>query len=129
VRLRQLGQVAAEVWNGSTGRWQGKGQATGRPFAFETLGTSLEPPCGEILLPQSASIRPLSLPGPGPPFAIGWPAMPLGRTGDCLKRALAVMIFLRVLIESILEETHSNRYRHAVRPLASCRRLGGALED
>ncbi len=109
MRLRQLGQAAAEVRNGSTGRWQGKGQATGRPFAFETLGTSLEPPCDEFLLPQSASIRPLAWPGPGPPFAIGWPAMPLGRTGDCLQRALAAMFCMRVLIASIWEETCSNR--------------------
>ena len=109
MRLRQLEQAAAEVWNGSTGRRQGKGQATGRPFAFETLGGSLEPPCGEFLLPQSANISPLSWPGPGPPLAIGWPAMPLRRTGDCLQRALAVMFYLRVLIESIWEETCSNR--------------------
>jgi hypothetical protein len=33
------------------------------------------------------------------------------------------------LIESILEETRSNRYRCAVRPLASCRRLGGAIAN
>jgi len=65
VRLRQLGQAAAEVWNGSTGRRQGKGQATGRPLATATLGTSLEPPCGEFVLPQSANIRPLAWPGWG----------------------------------------------------------------
>jgi len=35
--------------------------------------------------------------------------MPLGRTGDCLLRALAVMFWLRVLFESIWEETCSNR--------------------
>jgi hypothetical protein len=54
--------------------------------------------------------------------------MLLQRSRACLLRVLAAMFCLRVLIESILEETHSNRYRHAVRPLASCRRLGGALE-
>jgi hypothetical protein len=89
VRLRQLGQAAAEVWNGSTGRRQGKGQATGRPLATATLGTSLEPPCGGIVLPQSASIRPLAW--LGQPFAIGRLAMLLQRSGACLLRALAVM--------------------------------------
>ena len=64
----------------------------------------------------------------GQPFAIGRLAMLLQRSRACLLRVLAAMFCLRVLIESILEETHSNRYRHAVRPLASCRRLGGALE-
>ena len=113
--LRKLGQAAAEVWNGSTGRWQGKGQATGRPFAFATLGGSLEPPCSEIFLPQSASIRPLAWPGPGPPFAIGWPAMLLQRTGACLLRVLEVTFWLRVLFASIWEEDHCNRYRCAVR--------------
>ena len=37
------------------------------------------------------------------------------------------MFCLRVLIESIWEETRSKRYRHAVRHLVSCRRLGGAI--
>jgi hypothetical protein len=74
VRLRQLGQAAAKVWNGSTGRWQGKWQATGRPFAFETLETSLEPPCGEIFLPQSASNRPLAWPGLAGAAVRHWPA-------------------------------------------------------
>ncbi len=128
MRLQQLGQAAAEVWNGSTGRWQGKGQATGRPFAFETVGGSLEPPCGEIVLPQSASFSPLAWPWSGPPFKIGRFTMPLGRTGDCLQRALAAMFCLRVLIASILEETRSNRSRRAVHHLASCRRLAGANE-
>ncbi len=54
--------------------------------------------------------------------------MLMPQTGACLLRALAAMICLLVLIESILEETRSNRYRNAVRPLASCRRLGGAHE-
>ena len=107
MRLRQLGQAAAEVWNGSTGRWQGKGQATGRPLATATLGTSLEPPCGGIVLPQSASIRPLAW--LGQPFAIAGTARPLGRSGDCLQRALAAMFCLRVLISSVREETLSNR--------------------
>jgi hypothetical protein len=31
------------------------------------------------------------------------------------------------LIESILEQARSNRYRHGVRHLASCRRLAGAI--
>ena len=35
---------------------------------------------------------------------------------------------LRALIESILEQARSNRYRHAVRHLASCRRLAGAID-
>ena len=54
--------------------------------------------------------------------------MPLGRTGDCLQRALAAMFCLRVLIASIWEETRSKRYRHAVRHLVSRRRLGAAIE-
>jgi len=37
------------------------------------------------------------------------PAMLLQRTGACLLRALAVMIWLRVLIVSVSEETLSNR--------------------
>ena len=38
------------------------------------------------------------------------------------------MFCLRVLFESIWEETRSKRYRHAVRHLVSFRRLGGAIE-
>jgi hypothetical protein len=38
------------------------------------------------------------------------------------------MINLRVLIGSIWGQARSNRYRHAVRRLASCRRLAGAIE-
>jgi hypothetical protein len=45
----------------------------------------------------------------GQPFAIAGPAMLLQRTGACLLRALAAMFCLRVLIESIWEETLSNR--------------------
>ncbi|MFN7897517.1 MAG: hypothetical protein ACK5Q6_15440 [Cyanobacteriota bacterium] len=56
----------------------------------------------------------------GQPFAIGWPAMPLGRTGDCLQRALAAIFCLRVLIASIWEENRCNRECHAVRHLPSC---------
>jgi len=41
--------------------------------------------------------------------------MPLGRTGDCLQRALAAIFCLRVLIASIWEENRCNRYRCAVR--------------
>jgi len=41
---------------------------------------------------------------------------------------LAATFCLRALIESILENARSNRYRHAVRHLASCRRLAGAIE-
>jgi hypothetical protein len=40
---------------------------------------------------------------------------------------LAATLCLRALIESILEQARSNRYRHAVRHLASCRRLAGAI--
>ena len=40
---------------------------------------------------------------------------------------LAATICLRALIESILEQARSNRYRHGVRHLASCRRLAGAI--
>ena len=40
---------------------------------------------------------------------------------------LAATLCLRVLIETILEQARSNRYRHAVRHLASCRRLAGAI--
>jgi hypothetical protein len=45
----------------------------------------------------------------GPPFAIAGPARPLQLNAICLLRALAVMIWLRVLIASIWEETLSNR--------------------
>jgi hypothetical protein len=45
----------------------------------------------------------------GQPFAIAGPAVLLQRTGACLLRALVVMIWLRVLIASIWEETLSNR--------------------
>ena len=41
---------------------------------------------------------------------------------------LAATLCLRALIEAILENARSNRYRHAVRHLASCRRLAGAVE-
>ncbi|MEI6112442.1 MAG: DUF6880 family protein [Cyanobium sp. ELA712] len=41
---------------------------------------------------------------------------------------LAATFCLRALIEAILENARSNRYRHAVRHLASCRRLAGAIE-
>ncbi len=54
--------------------------------------------------------------------------MLLQRTGACLLRALAPMFCLRVWISSIWEEIRSKRYRHAVHHLASCRRLGGAIE-
>jgi hypothetical protein len=59
-----------------------------------------------------ASIREHQLPGLarlGQPFAIARPDMLMQRTGACLQRALAVMICLRVLIESIWEETRSKR--------------------
>ena len=45
----------------------------------------------------------------GQPFAIAGPAMLLKLSGACLLRALEVMIWLRGLIESIWEETRSNR--------------------
>jgi hypothetical protein len=64
----------------------------------------------------------------GQPFAIAGPARPLHRTGTCLLRVLEAMINLRVLIGSIWGQARSNRYRHAVRRLASCRRLAGAIE-
>ena len=54
--------------------------------------------------------------------------MLMQRTGACLLRALESMFCLRVLFESIWEETRSKRYRHAVRHLVSRRRLGGAIE-
>jgi len=41
---------------------------------------------------------------------------------------LAATFCLRALIESIVEQARSNRYRHAVRHLASCRRLAGAID-
>jgi hypothetical protein len=40
---------------------------------------------------------------------------------------LAATLCLRALIETILEQARSNRYRHGVRHLASCRRLAGAI--
>jgi len=40
---------------------------------------------------------------------------------------LAATLCLRAMIESILEQARSNRYRHGVRHLASCRRLAGAI--
>jgi hypothetical protein len=79
-------------------------------------------------LPQSANIRPPGLALLGQPLAIDGPARHLRRTGACLLRALESMFCLRVLIESIWEATRSKRYRHAVRHLVSCRRLGGAIE-
>jgi hypothetical protein len=41
---------------------------------------------------------------------------------------LAATFCLRAMIESILENARSNRYRHAVRHLTSCRRLAGVVE-
>lgn len=41
---------------------------------------------------------------------------------------LAATLCLRALIKLILEQARSNRYRHAVRHLASCRRLAGAID-
>lgn len=43
------------------------------------------------------------------------------------EQPLAATFCLRALIEVILENARSNRYRHAVRHLASCRRLAGAI--
>ena len=40
---------------------------------------------------------------------------------------LAATFCLRALIEAILENARSSGYRHAVRHLASCRRLAGAI--
>lgn len=40
---------------------------------------------------------------------------------------LAATLCLRALVESIVEQARSNRYRHAVRHLASRRRLAGAI--
>jgi len=44
------------------------------------------------------------------------------------EQPLAATLCLRALIEAIVEQARSNRYRHAVRHLASCRRLAGAIE-
>jgi len=43
------------------------------------------------------------------------------------EQPLAATLCLRALIEAIVEQARSNRYRHAVRHLASCRRLAGAI--
>ena len=64
----------------------------------------------------------------GQPFAVAGPARPLQRTGACLLWVLEAMFCLRVLIESIWEETRSKRYRQALRHLVSRRRLAGAIE-
>ena len=45
----------------------------------------------------------------GQPFAIAGPAMHLRRTGPCLRRALAAMFCLRVLIGSIWGQARSKR--------------------
>jgi hypothetical protein len=54
----------------------------------------------------------------------------LGVVAEALEaeQPLAATFCLRALIESIVEQARSNRYRHAVRHLASCRRLAGAIE-
>ena len=54
----------------------------------------------------------------------------LGVVAEALEaeQPLAATLCLRALIESILEQARSNRYRHGVRHLASCRRLAGAIE-
>jgi hypothetical protein len=54
----------------------------------------------------------------------------LGVVAEALEaeQPLAATLCLRALIESIVEQARSNRYRHAVRYLASCRRLAGAIE-
>jgi hypothetical protein len=54
----------------------------------------------------------------------------LGVVAEALEaeQPLAATLCLRVLIEAIVEQARSNRYRHAVRHLASCRRLAGAIE-
>jgi hypothetical protein len=54
----------------------------------------------------------------------------LGVVAEALEadQPLAATLCLRALIEAILENARSNRYRHAVRHLASCRRLAGAIE-
>ena len=53
----------------------------------------------------------------------------LGVVAEALEaeQPLAATLCLRALIESIVEQARSNRYRHAVRYLASCRRLAGAI--
>jgi hypothetical protein len=53
----------------------------------------------------------------------------LGVVAEALEadQPLAATLCLRALIESIVEQARSNRYRHAVRHLASCRRLAGAI--
>jgi hypothetical protein len=53
----------------------------------------------------------------------------LGVVAEALEaeQPLAATLCLRALIESIVENARSNRYRHAVRHLASCRRLAGAI--
>jgi hypothetical protein len=55
----------------------------------------------------------------------------LGVVAEALEaeQPLAATLCLRALIETIVEQARSNRYRHAVRHLASCRRLAGAIED
>jgi hypothetical protein len=54
----------------------------------------------------------------------------LGVVAEALEaeQPLAATLCLRALIEAIVEQARSNRYRHAVRHLASCRRLAGAIE-
>ncbi len=54
----------------------------------------------------------------------------LGVVAEALEaeQPLAATLCLRALIESIVEQARSNHYRHAVRHLASCRRLAGAIE-
>jgi hypothetical protein len=54
----------------------------------------------------------------------------LGVVAEALEaeQPLAATLCLRALIESIVDQARSNRYRHAVRHLASYRRLAGAIE-
>jgi hypothetical protein len=54
----------------------------------------------------------------------------LGVVAEALEaeQPLAATLCLRALIETIVEQARSNRYRHAMRHLASCRRLAGAIE-
>jgi len=54
----------------------------------------------------------------------------LGVVAEALEaeQPLAATLCLRALIEAIVEQARSNRYRHAVRHLSSCRRLAGAIE-
>ena len=54
----------------------------------------------------------------------------LGVVAEALEadQPLAATLCLRALIESIVDQARSNRYRHAVRHLASCRRLAGAID-